>query len=178
MKSWQIAVAVVSNMVVGIAAGYAVPKAPVIVTQTNTIERIVEVKSLEAYDAYSSEVLCLAANIYHEARGEGIEGQIAVANTTVNRTNIKRFPSSVCGVVHQKNQFSWVADKPYIDLNDPLEMKAYQKALYLALDVMNGKVEDITKGADHYYNPHKVSPKWAEKITEIAMIGNHRFMKE
>ena len=32
-------------------------------------------------------LLCLALNIYHEARGEPLKGQIAVASVTMNRAN-------------------------------------------------------------------------------------------
>jgi len=47
------------------------------------------------------EMMCLAENIYFEARAEGVEGKAAVANTTRNRVKSKSFPNSYCGVVYQ-----------------------------------------------------------------------------
>jgi len=47
------------------------------------------------------EMICLAENIYFEARAESIEGKAAVANVTRNRVNSSLFPNSYCGVVYQ-----------------------------------------------------------------------------
>ena len=51
-----------------------------------------------------SEIDCLTKNIYYEAGAEPIAGQIAVAQVTINRTGDKRFPNTICGVVHQKTR--------------------------------------------------------------------------
>jgi len=71
----------------------------------------------------SDQAYCLAQNIYHEARGESIAGQFAVAHTTLNRVKSSAYPQTVCGVVTQavrdehnkpiKNmcQFSWYCDE-------------------------------------------------------------------
>ena len=40
---------------------------------------------------YDEQTICLAQNIYHEARGEIIDGQIAVSNVVVNRVKSKQF---------------------------------------------------------------------------------------
>ena len=50
---------------------------------------------------------CLAMNIYHESRGERLEGQIAVAQVTINRMEHTKWPSTICEVVYQPKQFSW-----------------------------------------------------------------------
>ena len=56
----------------------------------------------------SDELHCLAGAVYFEARGEPLEGQLAVAQVIVNRAEDRRFPSSYCGVVYQRSQFSFV----------------------------------------------------------------------
>ncbi|MFL2708000.1 MAG: hypothetical protein ACJ0FW_04030 [Gammaproteobacteria bacterium] len=38
-----------------------------------------------------TDVLCLAKNIYHEARGEPAEGQMAISNVVINRVKSKQF---------------------------------------------------------------------------------------
>lgn len=47
------------------------------------------------------ERLCLTQAIYHEARGESVDGQWAVANIIINRAMNKKYPSTICGVVFQ-----------------------------------------------------------------------------
>ena len=46
-------------------------------------------------------VLCLAENIYFEARAENFAGKAAVANVTRNRVKSKDYPNTYCGVVKQ-----------------------------------------------------------------------------
>src|SRR3954451_10498628 len=66
----------------------------------------------EAADVDRRDALCLARNIYFEARGEGARGQYAVAAVTLNRVREKRRPDGICGVVYQKKQFSWTMSQP------------------------------------------------------------------
>ena len=47
------------------------------------------------------EVVCLAENIYFEARAESLEGKAAVANVTRNRVESNKFPNTYCGVVQE-----------------------------------------------------------------------------
>ncbi|MBL0916583.1 MAG: cell wall hydrolase, partial [Sphingopyxis sp.] len=54
------------------------------------------------------ELRCLAGAVYFESRGESLAGQLAVAHVVINRANSGRFPKSLCGVVHQPSQFSFV----------------------------------------------------------------------
>ena len=52
--------------------------------------------------------MCLALALYHEARGESYQAQLMVAKVIINRVESKRWPSSVCGVVMEDRQFSFV----------------------------------------------------------------------
>ena len=70
----------------------------------------------------TTALLCLSANIYFEARSEKVDGQIAVAEVTLNRVRSDDYPDDVCSVVLQENsegcQFSWWCDgKPDV-IND------------------------------------------------------------
>ncbi|NIO43392.1 MAG: hypothetical protein GTO41_26515, partial [Burkholderiales bacterium] len=51
---------------------------------------------------HAQELNCLALNVYHEARGEPMAGQYAVAEVTMNRVASRRYPNTVCKVVFQK----------------------------------------------------------------------------
>ena len=61
-------------------------------------------------DNYDEQTICLAQNIYHEARGEIIDGQIAVSNVVVNRVKSKQFPNDICSVVYQRNQIAIIEE--------------------------------------------------------------------
>lgn len=116
---------------------------------------------------------CLAMNIYHESRGERVEGQIAVAQVTINRVNHKEWPSSICEVVYQPYQFSWTH---LIKDPSPIEAKAWSDAKVIARDVMIGNVEDPSKGAV-FYHANWVNPDWADQMELSKVIGNHLFYK-
>ena len=64
------------------------------------------------------EMVCLAENIYFEARAESIEGKAGVANVTRNRVNSTLFPNTYCDVVYQGPvRESWKT-KQHADLPD------------------------------------------------------------
>lgn len=62
-------------------------------------------------DLSENDMYCMVQNIYHESRGEDTLGQAAVAHVTLNRVKSPAYPDSVCGVVWQKDQFSWTEDR-------------------------------------------------------------------
>jgi len=57
-------------------------------------------------------LVCLALNIYHEARNQPTIGQVAVGQVVMNRVRDERFPDTVCGVVKQGQTYSWQPDLP------------------------------------------------------------------
>ena len=114
---------------------------------------------------------CLALNIYHEARGERVEGQIAVAQVTINRVGHDEWPSTICEVVYQPKQFSWTH---LIEDQSPSEARAWSKARIIARDVMIGNVDDPTNGAV-FYHANYVNPDWANFMTLSKVIGNNLF---
>ena len=118
-----------------------------------------------------TEVDCLAHNIYFESRNQSTSSQFAVGFVTLNRVKDSRFPNTICKVVKQRHQFSWLWD----DIPDkPLEKKAYTIAKKIAVMVMSGKFTDNTGGA-LFYHSHTVSPKWAKQLKFIAQYEDHLF---
>ena len=115
----------------------------------------------------STALVCLALNIYHEARGEPIKGQYAVALVTVNRAKFNN--RDICKVVYRPNQFSWTIYKPSV--TDP---KSYKLAKQVAKDVLEGKVSDFTN-ASTYYHADYVKPVWSKKFRRTIKIGRHQF---
>jgi N-acetylmuramoyl-L-alanine amidase len=126
-----------------------------------------EIDDIQVFTEMERKITCLAKNIYFEARGESKRGMLAVAHVTMNRKQSSRYPSTICAVVYQKHQFSWVANKPKIR-----DKSAYQIAKSIAHDVIMGYTSDPTKGALHFHSVN-VSPGW--NLQPRVKIGNHIF---
>ena len=135
----------------------------------------------------SAAVLCMALNIYHEARGEPLAGQIGVAHSVLNRMADSRYPDTACEVIKQakyngwdminpiryKCQYSWFCD----GLSDkPQNGKAMLEATILAQHVLAGKSIDITEGATHYHADY-VHPYWADEMTTTIKLGSHIYYR-
>lgn len=130
------------------------------------------------------ELRCLALNVYHEARGEPIQGQLAVAYVTMNRLVSGRYPTSICDVVWQDRQFSWTHDT----VSDvPTSKRQWQSAKRIAAFVYRNYYHfqrvtkgaaDLTRGALYFYAPTKAQPEWARKKTVTVKVGSHLFLKD
>lgn len=121
-------------------------------------------------EARYTDIECLARNIYHEARGEPLEGQIAVAQVTLNRVQSPGYHNSVCGVVYAHRQFSWTLDKR----KQVRDAKAWRAALDVSRAVLTKAVALPEFAATHFHTK-QVKPRWAKTKTRVAVIGNHIF---
>jgi spore germination cell wall hydrolase CwlJ-like protein len=125
--------------------------------------------------------MCLARAVYHEARGEPIEGQIAVAQVVMNRLRAKRWPKTVCGVVYEgqargeKCQFSFAC---YGRKELPDSNQLWAQAKWISDDVAAGRVmiEDLSQAT--YYHTDKVRPVWRATLTPIRRVGQHIFYSD
>lgn len=80
----------------------------------------------------NSSIDCLSEAAYHEARGEGISGMSAVMMVIINRTKFPdTFHKNMCGVIHQKGQFSYLRNKHRkIDKKTKESVDKLAKAIY------------------------------------------------
>ena len=122
--------------------------------------------------AQATEFKCMLKNIYHEARGEGVEGMQAVALVTLNRA--KQQDKTVCEVVYQRKQFSWTntakgRNKPITGNIDTVHAVASQ--------AIAGVLNDFTSGATHYHTT-KVKPVWRRALDKVVVINNHIFYRK
>lgn len=115
------------------------------------------------------ELDCLTKAIYHEARGESLQGQIAVGWVIINRTLSSRFPDTICDVIYQRSQFSWTIKPPKIR-----ETYAYELAKDVAHAIINRVHPDPTKGA-LYFNSLGLYPGGGSRLT--LKINQHYFYK-
>lgn len=113
--------------------------------------------------------LCLALNIYYEARGESYEGQIAVSHVVLNRARIKK--RGICEEIYSPYQFSWTHQ---FHLPPPPSSPSWVEAQINAQRTYSEK--DPTGGALWYH--HKgITPWWIWNKEVSAVIDNHIFYK-
>jgi cell wall hydrolase len=124
-----------------------------------------------AETADDSEQKCLATAVYFEAKGEPLRGQLAVAQVILNRTRSGRFPSSVCGVVRQRGQFSFVHGGHLPSA--PRASAAWRKAVAVARKAAGG-AEPVAARA-LFFHARSVSTGW--HAVRVAQIGNHVFYR-
>ena len=147
-------------------------------------------------------LICLALNIYHEARDQPVLGMQAVAEVVLNRVEDKRFPDTVCEVVTEgpkreswrtrknkklanhkrvyypvrnKCQFSWYCDGK----SDAVRgMKGWEDAGLAAYLVYHGYGEDRVYGAKYYYAHASIrKPTWAKSMKVTAVLRGHTYLK-
>jgi len=135
----------------------------------------------------AESLICLALNVYHEAKNQSFMGQVAVAQVVMNRVKDERYPNTVCDVVKQaetykykptipiknKCQFSWYCDGKS---DKPEEAKAWRDAMHVANGVYNGHIGDFVEGATHYH-AYYVNPSWAKVKKYVLRIDDHIFYK-
>jgi N-acetylmuramoyl-L-alanine amidase len=114
-------------------------------------------------------ILCLATTLYHEARGEPLDGQLAVAEVILNRVEDPRWPSTVCEVVIEPRQFRLLG--PVDDYD------SYSELLSLAVEILDGTRELLSISSTHFYSGSK-EPFWAKTMTQDGRIGGHLFFTE
>ena len=125
-------------------------------------------------------LMCMAANIYFEAKNESKLGQFAVAQVVMNRMYDHRYPNTVCDVVKQgltykngkvvlgKCQFSWYCDGRS---DEATEQDAWEESISIAFKILeNQRYRGITEGATHYHTTF-VDPYWAPTLQQVGTIG-------
>ena len=117
---------------------------------------------------------CLATAVYFEARGESVEGQLAVARVVMNRAASGRYPPDWCSVVKQPAQFSFVrhGEFPYVDTSSYAWQKAEAVAELAAANVVPSLSNDVL-----WYHADYVAPAWRRSLTEVQQIGAHIFYR-
>lgn len=141
---------------------------------------------------FETALMCLALNIFHEAAVEPLEGQVAVAQVTINRANNDN--KNVCKVVLEPKQFSWANSFSHMPFKQRLtrlermqkkiaksakssDKNAWKRAINIARQALTGKLKTKAKYADFYYNPSLANPRWRFSMKVVCRIGNHIFLR-
>ena len=124
----------------------------------------------------SEEANCIAVAVYHEARGETLDGQLAVARVIMNRAKSGKYPSSWCGVVKQPWQFSFVNPRsgqyPVVDQGSASWRKALGITRLAIANAVPSVGEDVL-----WYHATYVAPSWGRRLTFAQRIGTHIFYR-
>jgi N-acetylmuramoyl-L-alanine amidase len=117
---------------------------------------------------------CLATAVYFEARGESLEGQLAVARVVMNRASSGRYPPDWCSVVKQPAQFSFVRHGafPWIDTSSVAWARAQGIARLAVANVIPSVQPDVL-----WYHATYVAPSWGRRLNMVERIGAHIFYR-
>jgi spore germination cell wall hydrolase CwlJ-like protein len=129
------------------------------------------VASQEGEAAADRELTCLATGIYYEAKSEPLAGQLALADVILNRTTSGRFPKSVCSVVTQPGQFSFVRGGK---LPTPPANAQWRKAMAIA-QVAKKDLWESPAGDALYFHARYSKASWNR--ARVATVGNHIFYR-
>jgi spore germination cell wall hydrolase CwlJ-like protein len=161
----------------------------------NTIDILPEKSGMDDFISsleYQEQKRCMALNMYFEARNEDSDdAMIAVGYTVLNRVDSERYPDTICDVVFQarrdshgnpvrnKCQFSWACDgkSDEVNMDNVLERRAWERAVTLAEQVMQGEVDNPIGSATMYHATY-VSPYWRRAYTQVAKVESHIFYSQ
>ena len=122
----------------------------------------------------TDEANCIAVAVYHEARGESLEGQLAVAKVIMNRAASGKYPTSWCGVVKQPWQFSFVRKGHFPSVDEG--SAAWRKALGVTRLAVANAVPSVPTDC-LWYHADYVAPSWGYRLTRVEKIGAHIFYR-
>jgi N-acetylmuramoyl-L-alanine amidase len=132
-----------------------------------------KVAELRGSDPGSREMECLAVGIYFEAKSESLDGQLAVGHVIANRAESRgRFPSSYCGVLFQRGQFSFVRGKSYPSV--ARSSRQWQNAVAIA-KIVDQELHASPVPNALFFHARYVSPGW--RMKRVGSVGNHIFYR-
>ena len=125
------------------------------------------------------EKACIIEAVWFEARGESLNGRIAVANVIRNRVYSGMYSNSYCDVIGEYKQFSY---KHQIKNKKPL-VKRENQLLYmeieaLAEETLKGTIIEIVPENVLWYHHIRVSPNWSKRMKTHTLIGSHKFLRK
>jgi spore germination cell wall hydrolase CwlJ-like protein len=130
------------------------------------------VAKLRGTDPGSHELECLAVGIYYEAKSESLQGQLAVGHVIANRAESGRFPSSYCGVLFQRSQFSFIRGRSLPSV--PRASQDWKDAVAIA-KIVDEELHPSPMGKALFFHARRVSPGW--RLTRVGALGNHVFYR-
>jgi spore germination cell wall hydrolase CwlJ-like protein len=127
----------------------------------------------------AKSIACLSQAVFQEASNQSMQGKIAVANVINNRVKSEVYPDSICAVIKQKGQFSFIGHTKRINEKDPKVRKQMEDSVAASLLVINEEVGDNTFNATAFVNLHIATSKiWLKNMKLTTRIQDHSFFKQ
>lgn len=123
-------------------------------------------------DARDEQAQCLASAVYWESKGEPLVGQRAVAEVIINSARSGRFASTLCGVITQRSQFSFVRAGRIP--TPPRTAAAWRTAVAIAHIALDDRADSPVSTA-LFFHANYVSPGC--RLRRLASVGNHLFYR-
>jgi len=118
-----------------------------------------------------SERECMMRAMYFESNRSSREGMLAVGTVVMNRKGTKGYPSTVCGVVGQKNQFAaGILSKPM------KEKRSVALVAEIADDVLRGQRHPGVRNAKHFHTAGLRFPY--NNMHYVLMAGGNEFYEK
>ena len=130
------------------------------------------VAQLSGTETGSRELECLAVGVYFEAKSEPLSGQLAVGQVIANRATSGRFPSSYCGVLFQRSQFSFVRGRSYPHV--ARGSRQWRNAVAIA-KIVDQQLHRSPVPNALFFHAKRVQPRW--RLTKVGSVGNHVFYR-
>ena len=160
----------IENLADPVPAPAATEAAPEVRPETPSLAQLVTTHA--GTETANEESECLARAVYWESRGEPLAGQLAVAEVVINRARSGRFAPTLCGVVRQPSQFSFVR-RGYIP-QPPQASRDWHTAVAIARIA----TERLAQGGAPqalFFHARRINPGW--RLTRVATVGNHVFYR-
>jgi spore germination cell wall hydrolase CwlJ-like protein len=129
-----------------------------------------------------AEKNCLKNALWYEAGNQSLYGIEAVASVIHNRKMHPDYPSSYCGVIHQKKQFSYtLLGKPDVEIAKanfrPMEAQAYANVEEVAERVISEEFKPVLDSSVRFYAHFSIRNYWTKTKKIVTKIGDHIFYK-
>lgn len=140
------------------------------VPRPRSFEELVE--AYQADDVDEEQQACLAKAVYFEARSEPLKGQLAVADVVLNRAASGKYPKTICEVITQKAQFSFIENGRFPEPDKA--SKAWRKAVAVAR-LARAELAEAVPADVLWYHADYVAPVWRHGLAKNEKIGVHIF---
>lgn len=140
------------------------------IPRPRSLNELVDVYAAD--DIAGQEQTCLAKAVYFEARSEPVEGQLAVADVVINRAASGKYPTTLCDVITQKAQFSFIEKGQFPEPNKA--SRAWRKAVAVAR-IAHEEIDSAVPADVLWYHADYVQPIWRHGLAKNEKIGVHIF---
>jgi spore germination cell wall hydrolase CwlJ-like protein len=117
------------------------------------------------------EALCMAKVVHREAGSEPRKGQLAVAQTLLNRIRSGRFAKTICGVANQRGQYFNTSR-----YNPRRDTPIWKAAVAVTQQALDERTPEVVPGA-MYFRAVYASNSGLRNRTPAGKVGLHIFYR-